>query len=76
MNSELLEEIEKGDSNVGSAFLKYGPFFKVYSSYAKNFQKSVNVLEVRHTISKKIFVLHLRCFRACLFSHVILRTPD
>ncbi|KAL7644689.1 UNVERIFIED_CONTAM: hypothetical protein RMT77_004230 [Armadillidium vulgare] len=45
MNSKLLEEILLEKDNIGNAFLKFGPFLKVYSSYANNFQRSLEILQ-------------------------------
>ncbi|XP_045595613.1 rho guanine nucleotide exchange factor 39 isoform X2 [Procambarus clarkii] len=44
MNEELYKALVSENENVGSAFLHLAPFLKVYSSYAKNYQKSINLL--------------------------------
>lgn len=44
MNEELYNALVSENENVGAAFLHLAPFLKVYSSYAKNYQKSINLL--------------------------------
>lgn len=44
MNKELHQALVDDSENIGKAFLHLAPFLKVYSSYAKNYQRAVNLL--------------------------------
>lgn len=43
VNQALLEYLEK--FSIGSAFIKLGPYLKLYSAYAKNFQHAASALQ-------------------------------
>lgn len=45
LNSELLAELEMDLNNVGSAFLRLGPFLKLYSVYAFDYKKVLLTLQ-------------------------------
>nr|CAH7719837.1 unnamed protein product [Callosobruchus chinensis] len=45
VNKQLLEELEKGAQNVVAAFSKIGPFLKMYSVYASEFKKVLQLLQ-------------------------------
>ncbi|XP_071513970.1 putative protein tag-52 isoform X2 [Panulirus ornatus] len=44
MNEELYKALLSENKNVGTAFLHFAPFLKLYSSYAKNYQQAINLL--------------------------------
>lgn len=48
LNSELLKNLEDDLGNVGKAFLRLAPFFKLYSVYAFDYNRSQIVLQVRY----------------------------
>lgn len=50
VNRELLQELEKGYSNVPKAFAKLAPFFKLYSAYAYDFKYILLVLQVSKSL--------------------------
>lgn len=54
LNTELLKNLETDLSKVGKAFLRLAPFFKLYSVYAFDYNRSQIVLQVK---LHKIFVL-------------------
>lgn len=45
LNSELLTELQTDLNNVGSAFLRLGPFLKLYSVYAFDYKKVLLTLQ-------------------------------
>ena len=45
LNSELLQELEIDLNNVGSAFLRLGPFLKLYSVYAFDYKRVLLTLQ-------------------------------
>lgn len=45
LNSELLAELEMDLNNVGSAFLRLGPFLKLYSVYAFDYKRVLLTLQ-------------------------------
>lgn len=45
LNMELMTELEANLENVGSAFLKFAPFLKLYSVYAFDFKKTLLTLQ-------------------------------
>lgn len=45
LNSELLQELEIDLNNVGSAFLRLGPFLKLYSVYAFDYKRVILTLQ-------------------------------
>lgn len=65
LNTELLKSLESDLSKVGKAFLRLAPFFKLYSVYAFDYNRSQIVLQVKqHTyISQKM----LKTFESNLF---------
>lgn len=46
VNEALLKELYKGSVNVAKAFLQIAPYFKMYSSYALGFKKTLDFLQV------------------------------
>lgn len=46
LNKELLKSLEKDLTKVGEAFLRLAPFFKLYSVYAFDYNRSQIVLQV------------------------------
>lgn len=46
LNTELLKNLESDLDNVGKAFLRLAPFFKLYSVYAFDYNRSQIVLQV------------------------------
>ncbi len=46
LNTELLKSLENDMSKVGKAFLRLAPFFKLYSVYAFDYNRSQIVLQV------------------------------
>lgn len=46
INSELLSRLETDLNDVGNAFLKLAPFFKIYSVYAFDYRNSLILLQV------------------------------
>lgn len=46
LNKELLKNLETDLDNVGKAFLRLAPFFKLYSVYAFDYNRSQIVLQV------------------------------
>lgn len=46
LNTELLKNLENDLGNVGKAFLRLAPFFKLYSVYAFDYNRSQIVLQV------------------------------
>lgn len=46
LNATLLEELEEDLDNVGHAFLKLAPFFKLYSVYAFDYKPAILLLQV------------------------------
>lgn len=46
LNTELLKNLESDLSKVGKAFLRLAPFFKLYSVYAFDYNRSQIVLQV------------------------------
>lgn len=49
LNTELLKSLEGDLSKVGKAFLRLAPFFKLYSVYAFDYNRSQIVLQVNHS---------------------------
>lgn len=47
VNGELLTELKNDLENVAYAFLKFAPFFKLYSFYAYDYKKAISILQVR-----------------------------
>ncbi|XP_045463410.1 rho guanine nucleotide exchange factor 39-like [Harmonia axyridis] len=45
VNEALLKELYKGSVNVAKAFLHIAPYFKMYSSYALGFKKTLDFLQ-------------------------------
>lgn len=45
VNGELLNEMKNNPNNVGAAFLKLAPFFKLYSVYAYDYKNVLNLLQ-------------------------------
>lgn len=45
LNGEFLKELEENLENVGKAFLKIAPFFKLYSVYAFDYRSSLLILQ-------------------------------
>lgn len=45
LNGELLHELEVDLENVGNAFLKIAPFFKLYSVYAFDYKNALLILQ-------------------------------
>lgn len=52
LNTELLKNLEADLSNVGQAFLRLAPFFKLYSVYAFDYNRSQIVLQVKSNYSR------------------------
>lgn len=50
LNTELLKSLESDLSKVGKAFLRLAPFFKLYSVYAFDYNRSQIVLQVEMSI--------------------------
>lgn len=46
INKQLLEELDEGHNNVANAFLKFAPFFKLYSVYASEFKNALRIIQV------------------------------
>ena len=44
INKELLAHME--EMSIGEAFLQLAPYIKLYSTYANNFEKAVDLLQV------------------------------
>lgn len=45
VNAELLKELKQDPENVASAFCKLAPFFKLYSVYAYNYKRALELLQ-------------------------------
>lgn len=54
VNKVLLQELDKGYSNVANAFSKIAPFFKLYSAYAYDFKHILSILQVRFSLFHKV----------------------
>lgn len=46
VNEALLKELNKGSIHVAKAFLQIAPYFKMYSTYAIGFRKTLEFLQV------------------------------
>lgn len=46
LNSELLTQLEENLDDLGNAFLKLAPFFKLYSVYAFDYKNSLIMIQV------------------------------
>lgn len=58
LNTELLKNLESDLSKVGKAFLRLAPFFKLYSVYAFDYNRSQIVLQVYTIVMlKRMFVV-------------------
>ena len=54
VNGELMKELKQNPENVAHAFCKLAPFFKLYSVYAYNYKRALDLLQVRNHQIKKI----------------------
>lgn len=51
VNGELVHQLSVQRNNVGAAFVRLAPFFKLYSMYAYDYKAVLNLLEVSLAIS-------------------------
>ncbi|KAG8222268.1 hypothetical protein J437_LFUL001466 [Ladona fulva] len=54
VNGELLNELKNNEENIAAAFLKLAPFLKLYSVYAYDYQKSLDLLDSLQRKSSKL----------------------
>lgn len=52
VHEELVEELKNNLSNLAEAFLRLAPFFKLYSVYAYNYKKALQILENLYKTNK------------------------
>ena len=45
VNAELLKELKQDPENIATAFFKLAPFFKLYSVYAYNYKRALDLLQ-------------------------------
>lgn len=64
VNNELFRELQENPDDISNAFSKLAPYFKLYSVYAYDYRKSLNVLQVSEiAILFYRFASTLYCFR-------------
>lgn len=51
VNAELYRELKENSEDVAGAFSKLAPYFKLYSVYAYDYRKSLNILQVCKPLS-------------------------
>lgn len=62
LNTELLKNLESDLSKVGKAFLRLAPFFKLYSVYAFDYNRSQIVLQVKQFSCSRVFEIRIHFF--------------